>query len=132
MKMLSIKFKIISILIIVIVLSGCQKWKDKTVPKELLGVWVTTGERYAGCSFEVTESMVIFNNNNLSYTAMNHVTGIEKAIEEGHTIYLIDYKDSEDLEGRLSLVYNRTRKRGMVRFKNEMEVVWTKKEAGGT
>jgi hypothetical protein len=132
MKILTIKFKILTILIIVTALFGCQKLKDKTVPKELLGVWVSTEQRYAGCSFEVTNNMIIFNNNNLSYSSINHVTGIEKAIEEGQTIYLVDYKDSEGLECRISLFYSRGRNRDMVRFKNEMGVVWTKKEADET
>jgi len=132
MKILTIKFKILTILIIVTALFGCQKWKDKTVPKELLGVWVTAEQRYASCTFEVTDKMIIFNNNSLDYAAINHITGIEKIIEEGRTLYHIDYKDSGGLESRLSLFYSRGRNGDMVRFKNEMGVVWTKKEENET
>jgi hypothetical protein len=132
MKILTIKFKILTILIIVTALFGCQKWKDKTVPKELLGVWATTEQRYASCTFEVTDKMIIFSNDSLDHTDINHVTGIEKIIEEGQTLYHIDYKDSEGLKYTLSLIYSKARNRGVVRLKNEMQIEWTKKEANET
>ncbi len=132
MKILTTKFKILAMLAILTALFGCQKWKDKTVPKELLGVWVTTEERYASCTFEVTDKMIIFTNKSQDYTAINLVTGIEKTVEEGQTLYHIEYKDSEGLEYGLSLVYSTARNRVVVRFKNEMEIEWTKKQENDT
>jgi len=132
MKILTIKFKILTILIIVTALFGCQKWKDKTVPKELFGVWVTMEQRYASCTFEVTDKMIIFSNDNLDYTAVNSITGIEKITEEGQTLYQIEYRDSEGLEYRLSLIYSKALNRDVVRFKNEMGIEWTKKDENET
>jgi hypothetical protein len=132
MKIGTKEFTILTILVIATALFGCQKWKDKTVPKELLGVWVTTEQRYAGCTFQVTDKMIIFSNDSLDYTAINHVTGIEKTIEEGQTLYYIDYKDSEGLECRLSLFHSKALNRDVVRFKNETQIKWTKKEADET
>jgi len=132
MKILTIKFKILAILIMVTALFGCQNWKDKTVPKELLGTWVTMDQRYANCTFEVTDKMIIFNNNSLDYTDINHITGIEKSTEKGQTLYHIDYKDSEGLECRLSLIYSKALNRGVFRFKNETGIQWTKKERNET
>ena len=127
MKTPAIKFKILTVLITLTALFGCQGWTDRTVPKELVGVWVTAEQRYANCTLEVTDKLIIFNNISRDYTGINHITGIEKSIEAGQTIYNIDYKDNEGLEYTLSLVYSRELNKGVVQFKNEMGIKWTRK-----
>ena len=121
------KLKILAIWIIVIILFGCQNSQDKTVPEELAGVWATMEQRYKGCTFEIKDKLIVFNNSP-DYTVVNDITGIEKFSEEGKTLYHIYYKNIEGLEYKFSLIYCKVRNRGVIRFKNQTDIEWIRRE----
>ena len=116
----------LAIWLAVIVLFGCQFWKDKTVPQELLGVWETSAERYKGCSFEFTEKMIIFVNDEKNHTDINHIKSIEKVPKNEKTLYHICYKNEEGLEYKISFFYFKRGNEGVIHYKNQKGVEWTR------
>ncbi|MBW1911936.1 MAG: hypothetical protein JRI43_01955 [Deltaproteobacteria bacterium] len=120
------KLRRLIVCVIVIALFGCQIWKDKTVPEELLGMWETSSSRYADCFFEFQGELIIFNNG-LSYNAINFIKDIEKLPENGKTLYNIYYEDKEGQEFKLSLFYFHVRNGGVIRFKNQKDIEWTRR-----
>ena len=120
------KLKIFAIWIIVIVLTGCQIRGDKSVPEELMGVWETSEPRYEGCSFEINDKLIIFKNGP-TYTNVNHITDIDRSAEEKRTLYHINYVDRDGQEYKFSLFYYRTGTGGVIRFKNQKDIEWTRK-----
>jgi len=121
------KLKILILFIIVTAFLGCQILKDKTIPEELIGVWETSEPRYKDCSFELKDETIIFNNGP-DYTNINFITDIEKLPEKDRVLYHIHYEDREGLEYMLSLFYFKASNGGVIRFKNQKEITWTKRE----
>ncbi len=112
---------------IAIALLGCHPFKDKNIPEELLGVWETSEPRYANCTFTLKQEMIIFSNP-VSHLNVNFISNIEKFIETDRILFEIFYGDTGGGEYKLSLFYCKTPNGGEVRFRNQMEIVWTKKK----
>ena len=108
------------------VLFGCQIFKDREVPEELLGVWETSSSRYEDCSLEFDGERIVFQNG-LTHININHVTNVKKSTEDEKTLYDIYYKDDQGREYKLSLYYLGTPGRGVIRFKNQEEIAWLKR-----
>lgn len=121
------KIKILILITIVTVFLGCQVFRDKTIPEELIGLWETSEPRYEDCTFELKDEMIIFNNYP-EYTNINYITDIEKSPEKDRVLYHIHYEDQEGQEFKLSLFYDKTADVGVIRFKNQKEIIWTKRE----
>jgi len=122
------KFKGLLPGLLALALFGCQLIGDKTVPQELIGLWETTAEQYEGCSFQISKDIIVFSNRNENYLESNRLTGIEKGEQEGITIYHITFENDEGLEYKLSLFYIKKGNRGVLQFKNQENVQWTKKD----
>lgn len=127
MRITSDKLKKLALCIIVTSFLGCQIWKDKTVPEELVGVWETSAPRYKNCFFELKGEMITFNKG-LDYINVNLITDIEKSPEQEGILYDIHYEDEEGQEYKLSLFYFKTPDGGVIRFKNQKEIKWTRRE----
>lgn len=108
-------------------LFGCQIFKNRDVPKELLGVWETSSPRYEDCSLEFDGKRIIFQNG-LTHFNINHITNVKKSTEDEKTLYHIYYKDSQGEEYKLSLYYLETPNRGVIHFKHQEEIAWLKRE----
>ena len=117
------------IIICLMVLSVCQCGRKTTIPEDLIGVWETTAPTYADRFFEITTRDVIFGTGeNTSDTYPITKIKIEKDPVEQKTLYIICYKNMEGQEYKFSFYYD-SANQGTIRFKNQKEMVWTKKTA---
>ena len=108
------------------VLFGCQMSRDTTVPDELIGEWVTTEPRYQDCSFEIQKETIIFNKGT-AHTDMNSIEEITKIPEKEKTLYHIYYEDKQGQEYKLSLFFFKTHDGGIICFKNQQNIIWSRK-----
>ena len=117
------KVKNISILFIflIILFFGFQCGKNRTVPDHLIGVWKTSEPKYEDRSFEIDRSTITFGAGEGNFDT-HSITNIE--VEKG-SLYTISYKDKEEQEFKFSFYYSAT-DHGMIRFKNQDQIVWTK------
>ena len=113
--------------VIVIALFGCQVRQDKTIPEELMGKWETSAPRYEDCSFELKDELIIFNKG-INFVNLNHIKRIERFPDKQRVSYNIIYEDKQGQEYKLALFYFKTPNGGVIRFKNQKEIEWTKKK----
>jgi hypothetical protein len=105
----------------------CQKWF--TVPEELIGVWVTKDPRYFNFPFEIKKNTVIFEQG-LGYLDFDvyPIAGVKKTESEGQTLYIIYYTLPSGKKFEFSFYYSAANG-GEIRFKNQPEMLWTKKKS---
>jgi hypothetical protein len=119
--------KIWIIILCLMVLSVCQCGRKTTVPDDLIGVWETTAPTYADRFFEIKTDEVIFGTGEERFdTYPITKIKIEKDREEQKTLYIICYKNMAGQEYKFSFYYDPANQ-GTIRFKNQREMVWTKK-----
>ena len=119
--------KVWAIIICLIVLSVCQCGKKATVPDELIGVWETTAPDYADHPFEIKTNEVMFGTGEGKFDTYPITRiKIEKDLKEQKTLYIICYKNTAGQEYKFSFYYDPANQ-GTIRFKNQKEMVWTKK-----
>jgi len=122
------KVERLSLIVICLVgLSAFQCGGRGTVPEDLFGVWETTSPSYADRPFEITPREVIFGTGENTFdTYRISKIKIEKDPQERNTLYIICYKNIERQEYKFSFYYDPANQ-GTIRFKNQKEMVWTKK-----
>lgn len=109
------------------VLSACQPAKKMAVPENLIGVWETTAPTYADRFFEIKTDEVIFSTGEKTFdTYPISKMRIEKDRKEQKTLYIICYKNAAGQEYKFSFFHDPANQ-GTIRFKNQNEMVWTKK-----
>ena len=98
-----------------------------TVPEHLIGVWNTTDERYADRPFEIGREEVIFHTGGgNSDTYRIKKIEVETSPQNGGNLYIIHYEILGGKVRKFSFYYNQTGK-GEIVYKNQPEMVWTKK-----
>jgi hypothetical protein len=108
-------------------LSAVQCSKAKPVPDELIGTWVSSDPRYADRPMELRKETIIFEHGEGYFDFKVYaVVNVEKKIEEYDTLYIITYEIPDGLKYKLSFYYTEDAG-GTIRYKNQPEVVWTKK-----
>ncbi|MGZ6210353.1 MAG: hypothetical protein ACXWL9_09425 [Syntrophales bacterium] len=119
--------RVCTIIIYLMVLSVCQCGKKTAVPDDLIGVWETTAPTYADRFFEIKTDEVIFGTGAGKFdTYPITKIKIEKNREEQKTLYIICYKNTAGQEYKFSFYFDPANQ-GTIRFKNQKEMVWTKK-----
>jgi len=124
--MCGVRFRMTIPFVLLLLQLGCGGEKDTTLPIDLLGVWGTTAPQYLDCSFVLKPDVIIFNNG-VNFTSVNRITHVEKIPEKNKTLYEITYVDEENFDYRLSLFYFKGGDRDIIRFKNQQQVIWTRK-----
>ncbi len=115
------------IIICFMVLPACHGGKKTTVPEDLIGVWVTTATAYEDRFFEIKSDEVIFSTGGEKFdTYPISKMQIEKDSKRQKTLYIICYKNTARQEYKFSFYYDPANK-GSIRFKNQSNMVWTKK-----
>ncbi len=115
------------IIVYLILLSACQCEKRPVVPDGLIGVWETTAPDYADHPFEIKTGEVLFGTGEGKFDTYPITRiKIEKDPKEQKTLYMICYKNTAKQEYKFSFYYDQTNQ-GTIRFKNQKEMVWTKK-----
>jgi hypothetical protein len=122
-----LKVKIIAMCIIVTVLYGCHPSENKKVPNELLGEWVTSEPRYADCVLKLIDGLIIFGNG-LDNQIVNYIVNIKKVCNGQSTLYTIYYEDSRGLKYKFPVFFGFENKKGVLRFKNQKHIPWTKRK----
>ena len=117
------------VLIFFLALSAFQCGKNTTIPEDLIGVWKTMAPTYVDRSFEIKTDEVIFGTGEETFDTYP-ITKIksEKDPREQGTLYTLYYKNIEGQEYGFSFYYDPAN-HGIIRFKNQKEMVWTKEEA---
>ena len=120
---------LVGVLIFLIIILGCDGKKIAVVPENLIGVWGTSDPTYADRTFEITRYEVIFQTgeqdfNNYSIKRIE----MEKVPGEENTLYTINYTNKEGLKYEFSFYYNPAGQ-GEIRYKNQRQMLWTKKKS---
>jgi len=126
-KEASLKVKIIAICVIITVLCGCHSIENKNIPAELVGEWITSEPRYAGCVLELTDGVIIFGNGP-DHLSINYVVNVKKVSHGKTTLYTIYYEDSRGLKYTFPVLFGFENRKRILRFKNQDHVVWTKRK----
>ena len=114
---------------ILILFFGAQCQKEFTVPEELIGVWVTDDQKYLDHPFEIKRDTLIFEQG-LGYFDFDvfPIVDLEKTDADGNTLYIIHYLIPAGRKFEFSFYYAAT-EGGVIRFKNQPEMKWTKKKS---
>ena len=114
---------------ILIVFFGAQCQKEFTVPEELIGVWVTDDPKYADHPFEIKKETLIFEQGQgyLDFDVFP-IVNLEKTDADGNTLYIIHYVLPAGRKFEFSFYYA-SAEGGVIRFKNQPEMKWTKKKS---
>ena len=114
---------------ILIVFFGAQCQKEFTVPEELIGVWVTDDPKYADHPFEIKKETLIFEQGQgyLDFDVFP-IVNLEKTDADGNTLYIIHYVLPAGKKFEFSFYYA-SAEGGVIRFKNQHEMKWTKKKS---
>jgi len=119
--------KVLVFILCVVLLSVCQCSRKTTAPDHLIGVWETTTPAYADRFFEINTREVIFGTGEGKFdTYPITKIKIEEDRKEQKTLYIICYKNTARQEYKFSFYYDPANQ-GTIRFKNQKEMVWTKK-----
>ena len=116
-------------LIMLALMFGVQCQQISTVPEELIGVWVTKDPNYLDRPFEIKKNTVIFEQG-LGYLDFDvyPIAGVKKTESEGKTVYIIYYTIPSGKKFEFSFYYSAANG-GEIRFKNQPEMLWTKKRS---
>jgi len=114
--------------IILTVLFGYRCGKKNTVPEELLGVWKTSAPKYKDCFLELTKVAIIFRTaeGEDDYNTIKSIK-MKKIPKENRILYTISYLDRERQEFKFPIYYNQ-KNSGVIRFKNQKQISWTKEK----
>jgi len=117
------------LLLIFPVVLGVQCQRHFAVPEELIGIWVTKDPRYVNNPFEIKKNTVIFEQG-LGYLDFDvyPIADVKKTESEGQTLYIIYYTLPSGKIFEFSFYYSAAHG-GQIRFKNQPEMVWTKKKS---
>ncbi len=109
------------------VFAACHGGKKTAVPEDLIGVWVTMAAAYEDRFFEIKSDEVIFSTGGEKFdTYPISKMQIEKDHKKQKTLYIICYNNTAGQEYKFSFYYDPANQ-GAIRFKNQSEMVWTKK-----
>jgi hypothetical protein len=114
------------IIICLMALSAFQCGGKGTVPEDLIGVWETTSPSYADRPFEITAGEVIFGIGEGKFDAYPIAKIKTEKDPAQKTLYIIYYKNMGGKEYKFSFYYDPAN-RGKIQFKNQQEMVWTKR-----
>ena len=105
----------------------CQELSG--VPEELIGVWVTKNPLYSDRPFEIKKNTIVFEQG-LGYLDFDvfPIAGVKKSEYEGQTLYTIYYDIASGKKFEFAFFYTAANG-GEIRFKNQPEMLWTKKQS---
>ena len=115
----------VSVLAVIISSILCMQCSNSsTPPMEIVGVWTTPDENYAGESIEFTSGMIIMNS--VSRGVFEYTIDKVKS-KEGHlynsTLYTVYYTDQSGEKNLLNLIYT-PEEGGTLMFKSEQDIFW--------
>lgn len=121
------KAKYIVLTMVILSVLACQYSKRTAVPEHLTGVWVTSAPTYEQCAFQLKDGRLIFENG-LKFVDVNFIKKIKELQEGNAVIYHICYENSDGYEFNLIMSYAKESNGPVIRFKNQKNIEWIKKE----
>jgi hypothetical protein len=119
---------LVTLLIFLIIILGCESKKIAAVPENLIGVWGTSDPTYADRTFEITRNEVIFQTGEQTFDTYSIKSiEMEKVPGEKNNLYTINYIDKEGGKFKFFFYYNPAG-RGEIRYKNQRQIAWTKEK----
>jgi len=116
--------RIVAAMALFVTLAACQAQKENSVPDHLLGVWSTSAPRYADRYIEIRNDMIIFGTGGDAFE-LHALTDIKEAREGEAILYTITHLNHFGQSYTLSFYYEPSGD-GIMRFKNQREIAWTK------
>ena len=119
--------KMLMVFLFLIISLGCGA-KITSVPESLVGIWRTGAPNYADRFFELRKNEVVFQIGEGKFDT-HRISKIEKeeSRKEKRMLYIIYYKGEGGDETKF-LFYHYPEEMGVIRFKNQQEMVWTKEK----
>lgn len=117
--------RLVAALVFLNLAAACNPPKD-TLPDELHGVWTTSDPRYAGRFFWLNSDFIVFKTGQDSVST-HRIIKILKAPNNEGVLYTLAYANQDGKELWLSFVYD-VLNGGVIRFKNQNDVLWNKLE----
>jgi hypothetical protein len=104
-------------------LAGCERQEDPKVPVELIGVWKTNDPRYRDLFLEITERAVIFSTTEggLETCWISKIESSNQGKTSAHVIH--GARSGQHLKFQL---YYEASAGGRLRFKNQLQMAWSK------
>jgi hypothetical protein len=113
------------IIFVIIAIAGTTQCRpQKTVPEGLMGTWRTNAAKYEGCYFEISDSHVRIGTREGRVDG-GEIKGVGERAESGVPLYTIRYAGDGEPENLLEFYYDRDD--DVIRLRNQMDIVWTKK-----
>lgn len=104
---------------------GCQQSDLNHPPDHLLGVWRTDAQPYADDSMEIRSDQVLFGTGNETARVYT-IAAVREGVEKGRVLYSIVYH-GPDLERQELTFYYQAADGGVITFKYQSQLRWTKK-----
>ena len=121
------KWIIISVFILIIVSIFIFYLKEnEDFPDSLIGRWTTSEPRYKDRFFELSKTTFTYGLGG-DKKDVCVISSIEKSVQDNNTLYTINYHNIDGLEYTRSFYYYPANG-GVIKFKNQKDIKWTKNE----
>ena len=98
--------------------------KNKDIPENLIGKWTTSEPRYEDRFFEITKETLVYGLGG-DKQDVYFVSNLETRLQGNQILYTLSCKDTDGLKFTRSFYYE-SANGGVIRFKNQKHVEWTK------
>jgi len=121
------KWIIISVFILIIVsIFIFYAKEDKGFPDSLIGRWTTSEPRYKDRFFELSKVTFTYGLGE-DKIDVHFISSIEKSVQDNNTLYTINYHNIDGIKYTRSFYYYPANG-GVIKFKNQKGIKWTKKK----
>ncbi len=121
------KWIIISVFILIIVsIFIFYPKEDDGFPDSLIGRWTTSEPRYKDRFFELSKVTFTYGLGE-DKIDVHFISSIEKSVQDNNTLYTINYHNIDGIEYTRSFYYYPANG-GVIKFKNQKGIKWTKKK----
>ena len=123
------KLKVIIISIVVLTFISvfiCFPRHNKRLPENVIGTWTTPEQKYTDCFFKLTQMTVTYGIGKKK-TNVYFISSAEKDVQDNNVLYTINYYNTHGIQYTRSFYYD-ARNGGMIKFKNQKNILWTKNE----
>ncbi|HET6464774.1 MAG TPA: hypothetical protein VFH55_04085 [Nitrospiria bacterium] len=115
--------RILAVLVVLIIGSGCQSDQTTNIPDGLVGIWETSAKKYQDRFMEFNKDAVIFGTGD-GNQSVQPIRKVKTVRENNKDLYTITYLDEDDAEYSFSFYYDPVG--GVIMLKNQEEIEWKK------
>jgi len=116
--------RILAVLVVLLIIgSGCQSEKTTTVSDDLVGVWVTSAEKYKDRFMEFKKDVVIFGTGE-GDQSIQPIRKVNAVRQDQKVLYTVTYLDEDGAEYTFSFFYDAAG--GVITLKNQEGIEWKK------